>query len=79
MILNPGLPKPLIPSCLETIKNLDTHFLLQGGKRYLSGYLGNSINTSYWKTHFGKNYTHWIKLKELYDPNRIFCSLLYNL
>ncbi|HHF7372895.1 FAD-binding protein [Legionella bozemanae] len=78
MILNPGLPKALIPSCLETIKQLDALFLPQGGKRYLSGYLGDSSDIKFWQNHFEERYTDWLKLKELYDPQNIFCSVLHH-
>ncbi|STY28228.1 cytokinin oxidase [Legionella wadsworthii] len=77
MILNPGLPQALIPSCLEAIKYLDSLFLPQGGKRYLSGYLEAFSDNKYWRDHFGAQYPHWLKLKERYDPKNIFCSTLY--
>ena len=77
MILNPGLPKPLIPSCLETIKNLDAFFLPQGGKRYLSGYLGDFLDREFWQNHFAEQYSDWVQLKQLYDPQNIFCSALH--
>lgn len=77
MILNPGLPKALIPSCLETIKHLDALFLPQGGKRYLSGYLGDNPDKKFWQNHFEERYDDWVKLKEQYDPQNIFCSVLH--
>lgn len=77
MILNPGLPEQLVPSCLQTIKNLDATLLTGGGKRYLSGYLGESVDTNYWKNHFGARYEDWLSLKKLYDPRNIFCSVLH--
>lgn len=77
MILNPGLAPALIPSCLETIKTLDTLFLSQGGKRYLSGYLGDSLDKTYWKNHFEEQYPDWIELKKRYDPQNIFRSFLH--
>ncbi|KTC92410.1 FAD-binding protein [Fluoribacter dumoffii] len=78
MILNPGLPNALIPSCLETIKHLDSIFLGQGGKRYLSGYLGDIPDKNYWKKHFEERYDDWVQLKKQYDPHPIFCSLLHH-
>lgn len=77
MILNPGLPQALIPSCLETIKNLDNIFLPKGGKRYLSGFLGAEPGMEFWKNHFGEQYDDWIKLKQQYDPKGVFCSYLH--
>ncbi|KTC75175.1 cytokinin oxidase [Legionella birminghamensis] len=77
MILNPGLPAFLIPGCLEAIQMLDRRFLPSGGKRYLSGYLGENLPACYWQQHFGEKYQDWIKLKEELDPNKIFCSHLH--
>ena len=76
MILNPGLPQALIPSCLDAITNLDKIFLAQGGKRYLSGFLGKT-DGQYWQKHFGKKYPDWVHLKEQYDPLNIFCSIMH--
>lgn len=77
MILNPGLPKTLVPSCMDTILALDKLLLPQGGKRYLSGYLGADIPEVYWKKHFDSHYEAWLSLKAHYDPHAIFCSLLH--
>lgn len=79
MILNPGLPKPLVPSCMDAIKALDVRFLSQGGKRYLSGFLGFDLKPDYWKSHFNRHYEDWITLKQQYDPKRTFCSALHYL
>lgn len=78
MILNPGLAKPLVPGGLETMKQLDALFLSQGAKRYLSGYLGESIDIAYWKKHFAERYSDWVELKKRYDPRGIFCSVLHH-
>lgn len=77
MILNPGLSKFFIPGCLETIKNLDSILLPNGGKRYLSGYLGESPPQQFWQHHFEERYNEWIYLKKRYDPQNIFCSFLH--
>lgn len=77
MILNAGLPSVLIPGCLDVIAALDKRFLTQGGKRYLSGYLGTNITNDYWQQHFAHRYIDWLSLKEQYDPHRIFCSDLF--
>lgn len=74
MILNPGLPEPLVESCLEVMRGLDDRFLCQGGKRYLSGFLGFDLTKDYWKNHFNGKYADWLRLKEQYDPKRIFQS-----
>lgn len=78
MILNPGLVPALVPFVLETMRRLDDLFLKQGGKRYLSGFLGENISPQYWAEHFGSKYGAWLSLKQDYDPNEIFCSLLHS-
>lgn len=75
MILNPGVPPALVPGCLDAIKAMDERFLAQGGKRYLSGFLGLDLSPEYWKVHFGVDYENWSALKRRYDPNGIFGSL----
>lgn len=77
MILNPGLPKPLVASCMEAIKSLDARLLSQGGKRYLSGFLGFDLQPDYWKNHFNSHYEAWINLKQQYDPKGTFRSVLH--
>lgn len=77
MILNPGVPYPLKDSCLQAINELDSFLIAQGGKRYLSGYLGHDISKNYWEKHFGEQYSSWLELKKQYDPIGIFSSVLY--
>lgn len=77
MILNPGVPNILKDSCLQAIQDLDACFIHQGGKRYLSGFLGKDLPTSYWSNHFGEQYRSWINLKKQFDPEGIFSSMLH--
>lgn len=77
MILTPGVISALLPSCLATIDALDKRFLKAGGKRYLSGYLGQGLPNEYWEKHYGADYERWMRLKQEYDPNRVFQSSLY--
>lgn len=77
MILTPGVNDKLLPGCLQTIKLLDSLFLEKGGKRYLSGYLGEGLDQQYWKTHFGSSYDAWLNLKKKYDPRGILTSCLH--
>lgn len=76
MILNPGVPAPLVPGCLDAIKALDERLLSQGGKRYASGFLGSPLPPGYWETHFGDRHAGWTALKHRYDPKGIFGSSL---
>ncbi|MDP2365693.1 MAG: FAD-binding oxidoreductase, partial [Ignavibacteria bacterium] len=77
MILNPGVPDILRDSCLQAIQNLDACFLRQGGKRYLSGFLGQNLPPDYWRNHFGDQFSSWVDLKKQYDPAGIFSSMLH--
>ncbi|ASQ45559.1 FAD-binding protein [Legionella clemsonensis] len=79
MILTPGVNCQLLPGCLQTIYFLDSLFLDQGGKRYLSGYLGENLEPQYWENHFGSSYDAWLNLKKKYDPRRILQSSLHPL
>ncbi|MBS0539029.1 MAG: FAD-binding protein [Proteobacteria bacterium] len=78
MILNPGVPRALVPGCLESIREMDERLLAKGGKRYLSGFLGPDLSADYWMAHFGSDYTKWSTLKSRYDPKGIFCSTSCN-
>jgi len=77
MILNPGLAPCFKENTLKTMEKLDALFLPAGGKRYLSGYLGEDISTAYWKTHFGEKWQDWVSLKKQYDPSGVFRSRLF--
>lgn len=74
MILNPGLQKSLLPVCLNTTKVLDDIFLAGGGKRYLSGFLGDEIDSVWWQRHFGRKFVDWVDWKTTFDPHGIFVS-----
>ncbi|CDZ78118.1 putative oxidoreductase ORF5 in fasciation locus [Legionella massiliensis] len=78
MILNPGINPVFVPSCLQVIEALDEKFLKQGGKRYLSGYIGKNLKANYWQKHFGSLYQDWLGLKENYDKQNIFRSFLHS-
>jgi hypothetical protein len=77
MILNPGVPAVLKDSCLKVIADLDDFLLGQGAKRYISGYVGKDLQQSYWERHFGDQYGAWMGLKQEFDPNGIFSSVLH--
>lgn len=79
MILNPGIPGILKESCVQAIKELDEYFISTGGKRYLSGFLGQELSANYWSNHFGQHYASWITLKKQFDPHGVFGSMLHQL
>ncbi|MDI9818319.1 MULTISPECIES: FAD-binding oxidoreductase [unclassified Legionella] len=78
MILNPGVNPVLLPGCLQAIEELDRLFLSTGGKRYLSGYLGERVTEKYWQKHFGSSYNDWSRLKKKYDSHHILKSCLHH-
>jgi FAD/FMN-containing dehydrogenase len=77
MILNPGVGEQLKNSCLQTIQILDAFLLPRGGKRYLSGYLGEKASETYWQQHFGSQYKNWQTLKTRFDPIGVLGSVGY--
>ncbi len=76
MILNPGIVSAFIPAALATIAALDKQ-LLPHGTRYLSGYLGENVDKTYWENHFGARYSEWLNNKKLFDSKAILSSLLF--
>lgn len=77
MILNPGIVNVLLPSCLAAMQALDARFLKAGGKRYLSGFLGEAISSDYWRHHYNGQLETWRQCKNEYDPKRVFQSQLF--
>ena len=73
-MLAPGIPQENMSACLECIANLDSLLLPQGGKRYLSGWLGD--NAIDWCGHYGDKGAQRAEVKRRYDPHGIFCSHL---
>lgn len=77
MILPPGIDEAFSANCIELIAQLDSLLLAKGGKRYLSGYLGNSVDINYWQHHFDTHFKAWRTNKSLYDPKNILTSVLH--
>jgi UDP-N-acetylenolpyruvoylglucosamine reductase len=77
LILAPGVHPAMTQACLASHDYLNELFLQSGGKRYLSGYLGQNIGKEFWAKHYGSYYQERELLKQKYDPNGIFCSLLH--
>ncbi len=78
MVLHPGLPDSLRADARELNCKLDELLLSSGGKRYLSGYLGDEPpSLQYWQQHYGSALGHWQDLKKRYDPGHVFQSHLF--
>jgi cytokinin dehydrogenase len=76
-ILPMAIPPNLLPSVLEYLNDVQAACLEAGGKRYLSGWLGE-MTQARWQQHYGtEKYMIWTKLKQRYDPDARFQSLLY--
>jgi cytokinin dehydrogenase len=75
-ILPTGIPKSQVQSALEALKNLNDLVLQNGGKRYLSGWLG-MMNSDNWQQQFGIHYDDWKAVKQQFDPNHILRSVLF--
>jgi cytokinin dehydrogenase len=75
-ILPTGIPETQLPEALEVLATLNERLTQCGGKRYLSGWLGNPTE-QFWQTHFGSQYKQWCAIKQMLDPNRILRSILF--
>ena len=75
-LLPTGISKTEIPTVLETLARFNTMLYREGGKRYLSGWLG-SMDEGNWKLHFGPQYENWCALKYRFDPNSVLESVLF--
>jgi cytokinin dehydrogenase len=75
-ILPTNIPEAQLPEALEVLAILNERLVQCGGKRYLSGWLGNPTE-QFWQTHFGEQYKRWCTVKQTLDPNRILRSVLF--
>lgn len=75
-ILPVGIPKSLSQPALEVLNKLNDLVLQNGGKRYLSGWLGMMADES-WGNQFGVHYDDWLACKQRFDPNHILRSALF--
>jgi cytokinin dehydrogenase len=75
-ILPTGISEAQLPEALETLVTLNERLIQCGGKRYLSGWLGQPTK-QFWQTHFGDRYEQWRTIKQTLDPNLILRSVLF--
>lgn len=76
-ILTPGVMPHQSQDCQESIRWLNRLFLNQGGKRYVSGWLGKGVGDEFWQSHYSEAYQEKKEMKARFDPNGIFCSSLH--
>ena len=58
------------------LKDVHDYVLSNGGKRYLSGWMG-MMQTDGWKQQWGAKFTNWTAQKDKLDPKHIFQSKLF--
>ncbi len=75
-VLLTGVHQALLGDTLVAMRDVDAMCRDAGGKRYLSGWLGE-MDESRWQTHFGDKYAGWVAAKRRLDPRGIFVSRLF--
>jgi cytokinin dehydrogenase len=75
-VLPTGIPTAFLEPALAALEQVNDLVIQAGGKRYLSGWLGN-MTTEAWQLHFGSQYSYWQNLKQQFDPNNILRSRLF--
>ncbi len=74
-VLPAGVPEPLLPAALAALRRVEDLLLRAGGKRYLSGYLGE-MTEDRWRAHYGKRYDELVRRQSALDPAGVFESCL---
>jgi cytokinin dehydrogenase len=75
-ILPTGVPASEREQVIPALARVDRGLRASGGKRYLSGWLGQ-MGPARWREHYGQQYERWVALKDRFDPERLFCSALF--
>lgn len=75
-VLPTGISSHDLPEALRCLSKLDQLVTEFGGKRYLSGWLGE-MTTLRWQQHYGQQFHYWQSLKTMLDPNHVLQSGLF--
>lgn len=75
-VLPTGIPPSLKTQALTALEQVHQLVMGAGGKRYLSGWLGETT-PDFWSQHFGSDWQGWQQAKDTFDPNHILCSKLF--
>lgn len=75
-ILPGGVVKEQLASVMPALEKINNKCLQAGGKRYLSGLL-YTADKNFWQQHYGDRYQQWLAMKEKYDPQNVFTSVLF--
>lgn len=71
-----SVPPPQLKDVLSKLKELHDFVIANGGKRYLSGWLG-MMQYADWQKHWDAKFTSWTDQKNKFDPNHLFRSKLF--
>ncbi|HET9933731.1 MAG TPA: hypothetical protein VFQ35_23670, partial [Polyangiaceae bacterium] len=75
-VLPTAIPEWALGDALGALARLQDLVQSEGGKRYLSGWLG-SPGPEFWKTHYGARYERWVNEKLRHDPSGVFSSAMF--
>ena len=75
-VLPMAVPASKLLEVREVLETMNTLLTQQGGKRYLSGWLGD-FDEHRIQQHYASKYQYWRELKASLDPDSVFQSLLF--
>lgn len=75
-VLPTGIPPSLKNQALTALEQAHQLVIEAGGKRYLSGWLGE-ITPEFWSQHFEPAWQEWQQAKDTFDPNHVLSSKLF--
>ena len=76
-LLPAGIPESALPIALEFVERATDLVHRNGGKRYLSGWLGRR-DEEFWRRHYGSLYDEWAASKRSLDPKHVLTSELFS-
>jgi cytokinin dehydrogenase len=74
-VLPTGVHQALTDDVLAALHGIHDVIVEAGGKRYVADWLG-SVDPAGWRAHFGERFDEWAALKDWFDPQGVFASVL---
>jgi cytokinin dehydrogenase len=74
-VIYPQVLPQFLDGTLSALQRAGDLLTEAGGKRYVADWLG-TMGEEDWRRHFGSRYEWWVESKRIFDPHRVFCSLL---
>ena len=74
-IMYPQILPQFLDMSLGAFRRIGELLTAAGGKRYLADWLGD-MDEAAWRRHWGAGYDRWTGVKQAFDPDGVFCSLL---